>query len=444
MKDKLDLFFIQKFCETGDLTFFNKILDEKDKEFFIGAAKFILKKFKNSKKHEKGVKIAKLLVPVVTKSPDKITVSPPKGVNIPKPPNADEMCHYYAKNKLSDDDRKERWIELLHQTKKIPDNFDILVVDYLKIAFDAIDKIYFHGVLWKYIWSHNSTLELTVNNKLTTTAGRCNVTGCSYSINMASKIFASMFKSGQKLYIGMGLPCYTRKECFLSTLQHEIIHLLLFRFCSNKMAPSDWNSHSDHFKMIVFNLFGQTDIKHDFLERLNKTPGPTTGPAKDPTKVIKDAALTEAEIKQKTKHIIKIGDIINDKFILKKFNPKKLFFVGKTNASFALNIPYRFFYINYDPVKKYIGIKDYKIPEPGKGSNLTDAEIKQKIKQTMKLGDMINDRFFINRFDAKYIGFFSKAEGGRAPSWLEIPYRFFYVNYDPIKKYVTGLHITDI
>jgi hypothetical protein len=325
---------VQKFCKSENIKIFNS-LTEYTRNFFMKVAAEAIKKNKGN------LRIAKLITPVVIKTPKKISISPPKDIKVIFKPNMVDMCKYYADNILTEEQRKIKWTELLKETKKIPNNFTKLDVSYIKVGFDAIDKIYFHGILWYYVWFQNSTLEFIVSNKMTKTAGCCNYIeqNSYYSIKMAQNIFLKMFTKNEMKYIANGLPCYNKKECFLSTLQHEIIHLLLFRFCRNVLDRSEYIGHSSHFKKIAFNLFGHISIKHGFL--IEKGKGDE---------------LSDIEIKKEVLKLITLGETVSlfnkGLFILEKYNPKSLGFVIPN--IYRWTIKYRYFYNNYDKKKKKV------------------------------------------------------------------------------------------
>jgi hypothetical protein len=96
--------------------------------------------------------------------------------------------------------------------------------DYLKKLFEIVDIVYFNNELAKCLESNNITIHFECTDTLTNTAGVCRKNG-------GVKIFTEPFKNFDKQET-LGLFCYNPLMCMINTFLHEIIHLIMFSFCS--------------------------------------------------------------------------------------------------------------------------------------------------------------------------------------------------------------------
>lgn len=129
----------------------------------------------------------------------------------------------------------------------------------LQTVLDTIDKIYFNNILKKYFKDKKITLTVSFNNRYSRVAGTCSKTGCNYSIKIATAMFDKPFKQGMKVQTVNGLKCYNQLECMLHVFTHELVHLIIFVFCSDQNVPG---GHGPAFKQITQSLFGHTDFRH--------------------------------------------------------------------------------------------------------------------------------------------------------------------------------------
>ena len=161
----------------------------------------------------------------------------------------------------------------------------------LTLLLDLYDRFFFDNLLKTKMKIYGCSLSICVNNRCTTTAGKCSWGGrqgqkC-FTIELSSKTFLSAFQKTTKRTSG-GVNCDDLLDCLMLTFEHELIHALVMCFCpdwaydkkyirgSNKYnsipyskPPSNWTGrtsastgHSGTFMSILYNLFGQIEYKH--------------------------------------------------------------------------------------------------------------------------------------------------------------------------------------
>jgi hypothetical protein len=139
---------------------------------------------------------------------------------------------------------------------------------YLVKLFTIIDDVYFDSIIQRKMKEGKLKLELKVSTRFSRLAGRCSKEiktdgkerSCFFMITMAKDLFSDPFlKKGLKSQVSNGIEYYNPLSTFISTLQHEMIHLVIMDFCPTLDAPG---GHSDTFKLISKRLFGHTEHKH--------------------------------------------------------------------------------------------------------------------------------------------------------------------------------------
>lgn len=145
-----------------------------------------------------------------------------------------------------------------------------ITTELLEEIFEAIDKYYFGGELEERLKEKESILTFKVTQG-TKVAGVCSMDGkrCNYTISISKKLFDSLFKNDEKSLRNNGLKCYSKNKCVLSTMEHEIVHLIMYLY----------DLHDEHhgrvFQCVTKELFGHTDFRHELTlgdpdERLKK------------------------------------------------------------------------------------------------------------------------------------------------------------------------------
>jgi len=148
-------------------------------------------------------------------------------------------------------------------------NFENIKDDDIEKWFKIIDKVFFDNNLKKQLIKLNAKLDFIWCKKLKKSWGACN---CSYkkfydhikwnfSIKISLKIFSNLFAKNEKILKNGGLNCEDRLSCYILTLEHEIIHLIIFMFCFNEKDSSHWIM----FRKIIYNIFWHTKVTHNLL-----------------------------------------------------------------------------------------------------------------------------------------------------------------------------------
>lgn len=131
-------------------------------------------------------------------------------------------------------------------------------VKFIEEMFEAIDRIHFNGEIEEKLKSTGSTLKFRIG-KGTKTAGVCSWKQCEYTITISKKLFDGLFKKGEESLVTDGLKCYSRNECLLMTLEHEITHMIM------TLYGVHGEHHGSVFQCVNEGLFGHTDFRHNLL-----------------------------------------------------------------------------------------------------------------------------------------------------------------------------------
>lgn len=145
--------------------------------------------------------------------------------------------------------------------------------EFVQEMFEAIDKHILSGFVRHMLKETNSTISFDVSRK-TKTAGTCSGKGCDYKITISKKLFSNLFNDGESSLLNNGLKCETRSDCMMLTMEHEMVHLILF------MMKMTTEYHGRVFQCIVKELFGHTQYRHsmlhgdatDLLDRIDVIP----------------------------------------------------------------------------------------------------------------------------------------------------------------------------
>lgn len=179
------------------------------------------------------------------------------------------------RNKLWDAlmDRVEERID--HNLYRQSDHKTVIDARDMAFVFEAFDSVYFNGSLWKIICTEEATLEFRISRShhnlhphfTDNTAGYCfRQTEKIYTLEILLSLFESLFKSTRrKFYVTFDVPCTTRLECFLHVFAHELCHLVLQRFCYEKVCN---DQHGELFMKMAKNLFGQGTYTHKLMPNL--------------------------------------------------------------------------------------------------------------------------------------------------------------------------------
>jgi hypothetical protein len=126
---------------------------------------------------------------------------------------------------------------------------------------------------------------------LSKTAGRCTYDPkrrrhrCIYTIEISRKVLRDAFRAPNVQYPVGGLVCRSRLECMQLTLEHEMVHLLMYMWqrCNDpakRHTPRTvvdglvLGGHGRTFKRLVLHMFGHTAIRHGIFSVASVDPGP--------------------------------------------------------------------------------------------------------------------------------------------------------------------------
>lgn len=160
-------------------------------------------------------------------------------------------------------------------------NFTKIDKKLIQQIFTYIDRVIFGGKMMEYIKENEIDFQFKVPKSMTSTAGfffwKRNIVNGKEKITMGFKISHIFFQNiMDNKIINMELGVLDEKnkkylstntiEPLMTTMEHEIIHMLMFLTRSNKL--NDLNTvksgHTKVFKQLVYNIFGHYKITHSF------------------------------------------------------------------------------------------------------------------------------------------------------------------------------------
>lgn len=150
-------------------------------------------------------------------------------------------------------------------------NVQALTNEMLREMVFAYDRLFFDNQIRDF-YAANRHEHLTVRfGKGTVTVGKCEVTGCTSTLKISKVAFSDLFNGTHEVETVNGLQCTTQLDCMMLTVEHEMIHLLLF-----KIQPTldlvKKEKHSPRFQALARNLFGHTDFRHNLGRGLTEDP----------------------------------------------------------------------------------------------------------------------------------------------------------------------------
>ena len=150
-----------------------------------------------------------------------------------------DVCEFYRNKRLSEADIRSRreliarkWVSSKPSRRA---DFDSIDGDDLHYLLELYDEHFFTGAFIRKIRADGEDLDMVPSTTLAKTAGVCRYNpsktkrSCLYTIEIGINVLRDAFKPGTTpTYPIGGLKCKSRLECMQLTLEHEMIHLLMF------------------------------------------------------------------------------------------------------------------------------------------------------------------------------------------------------------------------
>lgn len=161
-------------------------------------------------------------------------------------------------------------------------NFTVINKKLIQQIFTYIDQVIFGGKLTDYVTENQIDFQFKVPKSMTSTAGfffwkQKIIDGKKQNLIMGFKISHNFFQNiVDKKIINMDLGVLDDKdkkylstntiEPLLTTMEHEIIHMLMYVTRDNKLNDLHTmkSGHTRVFKRLVYNIFGHHKITHNF------------------------------------------------------------------------------------------------------------------------------------------------------------------------------------
>lgn len=153
---------------------------------------------------------------------------------------------------------------------KLRRDYDQISLPLLRKSFDEIDQLYFDASLRRRIEKLGYRLEFEVSTRLAKTAGKFGVR------HRQKKFFirmATFFDQLNGKRICNGVICDDMISCFVITLQHEIVHLIvrleIMEQRINVSTNPDYSGHNHRFMQLAREYFGLTKNTHDLFKDIS-------------------------------------------------------------------------------------------------------------------------------------------------------------------------------
>ena len=155
----------------------------------------------------------------------------------------------------------------------------------LNTAVDLIDEHFFDGEIRGMFAENRCCFTVCMENRCTSTGGKCWTKGKVITIKLSSKVFQKAFKKARKNRAVGRVPCDDILSCLVLILEHELTHALISCDCRlsgyyevpaeklgspvMKLQADARSGHSKTFMAILNNRFGHREFRHNvFGERI--------------------------------------------------------------------------------------------------------------------------------------------------------------------------------
>lgn len=146
--------------------------------------------------------------------------------------------------------------KIYQQFIKFKDSVTEMSGDNLRGMFIMYDDLCFDGDIRKFMTNAGYTLQFRTSGEETfTTEGICTMGTCKYFVTIP----VAYFKDVDGPTNVAGQMCNDQLDCLLRVIEHELVHLLIFMFCSDTFIT---DQHGPLFMNMVKNLFHHTDYRH--------------------------------------------------------------------------------------------------------------------------------------------------------------------------------------
>lgn len=167
------------------------------------------------------------------------------------------------------------------------ESFDLTKIDkkLVEKIFKYLDDVLFGGKMYKYCKDNGIKLEFKVSRALTSTAGMfyhqserikgTNNTLITVGIKISIPFFQKIIDEniinmniGAVDQYGKKILSTTTIEPLITTMEHEMMHMLLWMTQNNKFSDVGTvkSGHTKNFKTLVYNIFGHNRVTHGFNE----------------------------------------------------------------------------------------------------------------------------------------------------------------------------------
>lgn len=227
--------------------------------------------------------------------------------------------------------------------------------DLIERCFFNIDRLYFQNTIQKEIDKGGYSIKFSVNNKLTSVAGRFGQNDNNLEIQMSRPILDNLFNGEIKRVEIGGIICNSLLQVFVIIMEHEMTHLIIYLLRHHPYIQNVERRlhHSKAFKLFIYNMFHHLRVTHNLL--------------------FGDIDKFEKEM-QKAKEIFEIGDIVK----CTKIKSRSVNIEGK-----LVTMTNKYGVIKYDGKYKTCLLRDLQLIKKTEQKNILEL-----LKKKLKIGEI--------------------------------------------------------
>jgi hypothetical protein len=139
----------------------------------------------------------------------------------------------------------------------------LITTELIRRTFEALDAHFFEGYLTRRIREIGGVLEFKLS-KSNKAAGSCGKKETQYYIKMSQPIFSRIFSTADEkiLQADLNMHCSTRLACWIPTMEHELVHLLMHIDPHVSIGTGPYTPHGPCFQELAAALFDHNGIRH--------------------------------------------------------------------------------------------------------------------------------------------------------------------------------------
>lgn len=149
--------------------------------------------------------------------------------------------------------------------KVVSDNFDAFDENVILRLLLSYDVYFFNNLLMATLTDKKLSLKITLDDRSVSSVGCMRFSQNDRILIINRSIILGTFRRGEQYHYSNGLKWNTRMGCLMSTIEHELVHILLNVWdCVQDSGSKIYSHHGFLFQQVAKAYFGHTDFYHAF------------------------------------------------------------------------------------------------------------------------------------------------------------------------------------